>query len=109
MEDTARVTRRRVKLPVLVAVTVVALGGVSLRALPPGAGTRSSLATVRAYRAYLSPLVARAGIRCRFELTCSRYAEQAIAKHGVLRGSVATAGRILRCTPLTPLGTRDDP
>jgi uncharacterized protein len=97
------------RLPVLVGVAVVALGGVSLRALPPGAATRSSLATVRAYRAHVSPLIARAGIRCRFELTCSRYAEQAIAKYGFLRGSVATAGRILRCTPLTPLGTRDEP
>jgi putative membrane protein insertion efficiency factor len=109
MDVTARVNRRRVKVPVLVAVTVVALGGVSLRALPPGAGTRSSLATVRAYRTHISPLMARAGIRCRFELTCSRYAEQAIRKHGVLLGSVATARRILRCTPLTPLGTRDEP
>jgi uncharacterized protein len=109
MAVAARVTWRRLTLPVIVAVTVVVLGGASLHALAPGAATRSTLATLRAYRAHISPLIARAGIRCRFELTCSRYAEQAIIKHGVLRGSLASARRILRCTPLTPLGTRDDP
>ena len=36
---------------------------------------------------------------CRFYPSCSHYAEEAIASHGVLRGTVLAAWRILRCNP----------
>lgn len=37
---------------------------------------------------------------CRFEPTCSHYAIEAIEQHGVLKGSLLTTWRILRCQPL---------
>lgn len=36
---------------------------------------------------------------CRFTPTCSQYAVEAIAKHGVLKGTWLALRRILRCHP----------
>jgi putative membrane protein insertion efficiency factor len=36
---------------------------------------------------------------CRFYPSCSHYAEQAIAAHGVVRGAALATWRILRCNP----------
>jgi len=52
---------------------------------------------VRGYRLFFSPWVGRA---CRFEPSCSRYALEALEKHGALGGTALTAGRLLRCHPL---------
>ncbi|MFH1726243.1 MAG: membrane protein insertion efficiency factor YidD [Elusimicrobiota bacterium] len=41
---------------------------------------------------------------CRFTPTCSRYAEEALTRHGVLRAVTLTAGRLLRCHPFHPGG-----
>jgi len=37
---------------------------------------------------------------CRFTPTCSRYAAEAVLRHGVVVGSLRAAWRILRCNPL---------
>jgi putative membrane protein insertion efficiency factor len=37
---------------------------------------------------------------CRFHPTCSNYAIQAIRLHGVIKGVLLTAWRLLRCNPL---------
>lgn len=37
--------------------------------------------------------------RCKFYPTCSEYAKGALLKHGILRGTRLTAGRLLRCNP----------
>ena len=36
---------------------------------------------------------------CRYEPSCSRYAEQAIRRHGVIRGLALATWRLLRCNP----------
>lgn len=41
------------------------------------------------------------GAECRFQPTCSRYAELAVGKYGVVRGLGKTAWRVARCNPLT--------
>jgi uncharacterized protein len=64
---------------------------------------------IHAYQQTLSPLAARAGLRCRFTPTCSRYAEAAIARDGVVRGGWQALKRVARCNPLTPFGTHDEP
>ena len=67
------------------------------------------LAGIHGYQHALSPLAARAGLRCRFAPTCSRYAEAVIERDGVIRGGLKAITRIARCGPWTPPGTRDDP
>lgn len=78
---------------------------------PPAAqiAARAELALVGAYRARLSPLVAATGVRCRFEPTCSRYAELAIRRSGGLVGPLRAAWRLARCGPWTRAGTVDLP
>ena len=70
---------------------------------------RALLASIDLYQAHLSPVLAAAGTRCRFEPSCSRYAEGAIRKDGALVGTFRTAGRIARCGPWTEAGTVDPP
>jgi putative membrane protein insertion efficiency factor len=41
---------------------------------------------------------------CRFEPSCSRYTEQAILKHGLIKGSWMGMKRIARCGPWNPGG-----
>ncbi|MGH7808837.1 MAG: membrane protein insertion efficiency factor YidD, partial [Candidatus Binatia bacterium] len=48
------------------------------------------------YRKVFSPLLPRS---CRFYPTCSAYAEQAIEKHGVVKGVFFGLKRIARCHP----------
>ncbi len=72
-------------------------------------GRAAALAAIHAYQRTLSPIAARAGVRCRFTPTCSRYAEAVIARDGLLRGGAKAITRILRCGPWTPFGTRDEP
>ena len=36
---------------------------------------------------------------CRFTPTCSHYAQDAIATHGILKGMLLSGWRILRCNP----------
>lgn len=51
---------------------------------------------IRAYQVAISPFLPAA---CRFTPTCSRYALEAVARFGALRGGWLTARRILRCHP----------
>jgi len=48
------------------------------------------------YRHALSPLI---GANCRFQPTCSAYAEEALRTHGAFRGGWLTIKRIGRCHP----------
>ncbi len=54
------------------------------------------LAALRFYKRAVSPLLPPA---CRYTPTCSEYAVEAVARHGVLRGSGMAAKRVLSCHP----------
>jgi putative membrane protein insertion efficiency factor len=54
-------------------------------------------ATIGLYKRLLSPLLPAA---CRFHPSCSSYADEALHRHGLLRGSAYATWRILRCNPL---------
>lgn len=41
---------------------------------------------------------------CRYLPTCSHYGYEAIAKHGVMRGTLLTVWRLIRCNPLSKGG-----
>ncbi|MCE2423809.1 MAG: membrane protein insertion efficiency factor YidD [Pseudomonadales bacterium] len=60
-----------------------------------------AIQVLRIYRRYVSPCL---GPHCRFHPTCSSYALQAIARHGLAIGSWLALRRILRCHPLNPGG-----
>lgn len=57
---------------------------------------RALIKLVKAYRLLLSPAL---GSSCRFEPTCSRYAIEALERHGAARGSYLALARIGRCHP----------
>jgi putative membrane protein insertion efficiency factor len=48
------------------------------------------------YRYAISPLI---GANCRYEPTCSVYAEEALRKHGAFKGGWLALKRIGRCHP----------
>ena len=68
-----------------------------------------ALAGIHGYQQALAPIVARAGIRCRFTPSCSHYAEAVIVRDGAVRGGWLALKRIARCGPWTAAGTHDDP
>jgi len=57
-----------------------------------------NLATLclRLYKGAISPHLP---VACRFVPSCSEYAAEAVAKHGLLYGSALGLWRILRCNP----------
>jgi uncharacterized protein len=62
----------------------------------PSVGARAALAAIRAYKLVLSPWFTGA---CRFVPTCADYTAEAIARHGLLRGTWLGAVRLSRCQP----------
>lgn len=62
---------------------------------------RVALQTLRAYKWAVSPMFPAA---CRYTPTCSEYAMEAIERHGVLRGGLKAAARLLRCHPFVKGG-----
>ncbi len=57
---------------------------------------------LRAIRIALMPFVATTSITprvCKYEPTCSHYAEQAIRTHGPIKGMGLAVWRVLRCNP----------
>lgn len=56
---------------------------------------------LQGYKWVVSPLFSPA---CRYVPTCAEYAMEAVDRHGVLRGSVLAAWRVLRCHPLAQGG-----
>ncbi|MFM8465033.1 MAG: membrane protein insertion efficiency factor YidD [Burkholderiaceae bacterium] len=57
---------------------------------------RVLLALLRAYKVCISPFL---GQNCRFFPSCSDYAREAIASHGVVRGCALAGRRLCKCHP----------
>lgn len=62
---------------------------------------RAGIALITAYRRFLSPMLPPS---CRFTPSCSLYTLQAIEKHGLLKGGLMGARRLLRCHPFSEGG-----
>ncbi len=52
---------------------------------------------IRGYQLIVSPLFPPS---CRFIPSCSEYARQALETHGLLKGAMLSAWRLVRCQPL---------
>ena len=68
-------------------------------------------APIRLYQWTISPLL---GVNCRYAPSCSEYAVEAIASHGIARGGWLALRRMLRCHPwggsgYDPVPTAHDP
>ncbi|MEO0542580.1 MAG: membrane protein insertion efficiency factor YidD [Pseudomonadota bacterium] len=63
---------------------------------PKTPGRLLGTSLIRLYQLTLSGFV---GNHCRHIPTCSEYGYEAIARHGLIKGSWLTAGRIFRCRP----------
>jgi uncharacterized protein len=68
---------------------------------PRSAGAWILLALVQFYRIFLSHFF---GGACKFYPSCSKYAQEAIARHGARRGVVLALKRLGRCRPFTKGG-----
>jgi putative membrane protein insertion efficiency factor len=101
------VRRRRIKAGLLALAVLLLLD--LARAPQDQITAKLLLGSIHLYQATLSKAMPSLGVRCRFQPTCSRYAEGAIRKHGSLRGTFKAVGRIARCGPWTPTGTVDPP
>lgn len=51
---------------------------------------------IRGYRYFISPML---GQNCRFFPSCSEYADEAIGRHGALKGTLLATKRIACCHP----------
>ena len=63
--------------------------------------TRLLIWLLKGYKRFISPHL---GHHCRFVPTCSEYAMQALAVHGLFKGLLQTVWRLLRCNPLCKFG-----
>ncbi len=57
---------------------------------------------IKTYQLTLSPRFSHGS--CRFTPTCSQYALEAIEVHGIFKGCLLAAWRILRCNPFSKGG-----
>ncbi|HXF36964.1 MAG TPA: membrane protein insertion efficiency factor YidD [Actinomycetota bacterium] len=67
-------------------------------------GAPARLVLVGLIRLYRLTLSGWLGGQCRFQPSCSAYAEEAVRRHGALRGSALAAWRVARCGPFTEGG-----
>jgi len=60
-----------------------------------------AIGIIKFYRKFVSPVFPHT---CRFYPTCSEYSIEALKKYGILKGSLKSAWRIVRCNPFNPGG-----
>lgn len=57
---------------------------------------RVAIAPVRLYQRFISPMMPPS---CRYAPTCSNYAIEALSVHGIIKGTILSLWRLLRCNP----------
>lgn len=62
---------------------------------------KTAVFIIRIYQKTISPLFPPS---CRFYPTCSEYAIQALTKYGIIKGTIKSVWRILRCNPFNKGG-----
>ena len=62
---------------------------------------KAAVFIIRIYQKIISPLFPPS---CRFYPTCSEYAIQALTKYGIIKGTIKSVWRILRCNPFNKGG-----
>ncbi|MCY3930120.1 MAG: membrane protein insertion efficiency factor YidD [Acidobacteria bacterium] len=93
-----------------VGLALVAIAALDMARPPENqVAARAADALIGAYQATVSPLLSRAGVRCRFQPTCSEYTRTTIRDRGLAAGSLRGLARLVRCGPWTPAGTVDPP
>jgi putative membrane protein insertion efficiency factor len=85
----------------------VSVNGVALKVTSPtgaaagGAPVWLLLTAIRFYQAVFAPMMP---LGCKFYPSCSRYAVEAIARHGAIHGTQLALARLWRCRPFTQGG-----
>lgn len=64
-----------------------------------GVPLAAELSAIRAYQRFASPAVGYF-VSCRFELTCSHFAVNALESEGFWKGNLAVAHRLVLCSPV---------
>jgi len=82
-------------------VSTPTFSAASPRSAPPGVAARILLLLIDGYRLILSPVL---GGFCRYQPSCSLYAQEAVRRHGARRGAALALRRLLRCHPFRPGG-----
>ncbi len=59
---------------------------------------------IEKYQKYISPLLGKRGVNCKYYPSCSEYMKQAIKKYGSVKGLYIGTKRILRCNPFSKGG-----
>ena len=54
------------------------------------------LLLIKLYQNFISPLLPST---CRYSPTCSEYAKQSLVKFGLIKGSILSIKRIIKCNP----------
>lgn len=62
---------------------------------------KALMSIIRFYQRRISPLF---GPKCRYYPTCSQYALEALEVHGLIKGSLLTIRRLMRCNIFFPGG-----
>jgi uncharacterized protein len=63
--------------------------------------TACMILILKVYKVVISPLFPPS---CRYYPSCSKYAAEALKKHGLIKGSYLSVRRVLRCNPFFPGG-----
>jgi len=62
---------------------------------------KAAVFIIKLYQKTISPLFPPS---CRFYPTCSEYAIQALTKYGIIKGTIKSVWRVLRCNPFNKGG-----